>query len=185
MRSLRLVTMLLLLACPQGAQCAGRARPDSGCGVMTLQPAPGERGVLYREPGVARLAELELSRLPRLAGNGEAPLLAVSGRKGPWSRVAYDDAGRQGWLEQRRPARYLPWREFLPGRSVALLPGLKKGFYALHDAPEQGAPGRREPPRNRSLRIVRVEGDWALAETPAGWFRWRDDDGRLTISLAQ
>jgi hypothetical protein len=183
MRGLKLFILLLLLAGTQQAHGAP-PRPDSGCGVLALQPAPGERGILYREPGVARLAELELSRLPRLGGSGEYPLLAVNGRKGPWSRVVYDDAGRLGWLAALRRGRYLPWQEFLPGRSAALLPGLKRAFYTMHEAPEEGAPGRGETPRNRPLRIVRVSGDWALAEAPAGWFRWRDGDGRLTISLA-
>jgi hypothetical protein len=184
MRPLKLLPLLFLLLCTPQAHSAGRPRPDSGCGVLTLQTAPGERLVLYREPGVARLAELDSSRLPRLAGTPEAPLFAVSGRSGGWSRVPYDDAGREGWLGQRRRSQYRPWQEFLPGRAVGMLPGLKKRLYALHDTPDEAAPERGETPRNRSLRIVKVRGDWALAGSPAGWFRWRDGDGRLTISLA-
>jgi hypothetical protein len=37
--------------------------------------------------------------------------------------------------------------------------------------------------RDQTVRIRSVEGDWVRIEAPGGWFRWRDGDGRLTLSV--
>lgn len=163
-----------------------RPRPYSGCGVLALVPEPGEgRGTLpvYQEPGLFRMAELAPSALPRLSGNDREPLLAVSARRGGWTRLAYDDAGREGWVEQARAWRYLSWPEFLPGRSLRVLPGLKKGLYLLRSEPREGAAEAGGVARDQEVRVLQVDGDWVRLQAPAGWFRWRDADGRLTVSL--
>lgn len=184
---MRLFVFLAYLALSvAAAQAAAPLRPYGGCGVLTTAPS-GEKSsvVLYREPGVARLAEVDAAALPRLQGSAAEPLLAVSARKGEWTRVGYDDAGREGWLKQPRSWRYRPWQEFLPGRTVRVLPGMKKPLYGLKSAP--GDKGREigSVSRDETVRVLRLEEDWALLEAPSGWFRWRDGDGRLTISLQE
>ena len=53
------------------------------------------------------------------------------GKKGSWLKIAYDDAGREGWLEHgARAGSTSPGRSSCPAALVRLLPGLKKGFYA-------------------------------------------------------
>ncbi|OGU06420.1 MAG: hypothetical protein A2075_07655 [Geobacteraceae bacterium GWC2_58_44] len=187
MRRRRLVTFLLLVLCAAAAHAAPAGpRPYSGCGVVALKGDPGAGApllVLYHEPGLLRVAELAGPSLPRLAGSDAEPLLAVSARKGGWTRLAYDDAGREGWIEQPRAWEYLPWREFLPGRLVRILPGMKKGFYVLRSGPAEGAPASGVLTRDQTVRVLQVEEEWARLQSPAGWFRWRDGDGRLTLSL--
>ena len=189
MRNRLLITLLLLVLLPIAAEAAPpRPRPFSGCGVLALKPDPGSDRVtvtLYDEPGLARIAELEGSALPRLAGSGAEPLLAVSARKGGWTRLYYDDAGREGWLDQARAWSYLPWREFLPGRPVRVLPGMKKGYYVLRSEPAEGSAEQGVLLRDQTVRVLQVQGDWARLQAPSGWFRWRDGDGRLTVSLPE
>jgi len=184
-----LLATLILLICVSAAHAAPpRPRPYSGCGVLALKAWPGAQGarlVFYQEPGVLRVAELDGGSLPRLAGDGSEPLIAVSARKGGWTRLAYDDAGREAWIEQARGWRYLTWREFLPGRLVRILPGMKKGLYALRSEPREEAVEAGSLTRDQSVRVLQVEDDWARLQSPPGWFRWRDGDGRLTVSVQQ
>lgn len=139
--------------------------------------------MLYQEPGVRRIAESPPDSLPRLAGDAGEPLLAASERRGGWVCIALDDAGRQGWLEKARAWEYADWRDFLPGRTLRLLPGLKKEWYQLRTAP--GGEGSQAGllTRDQEVRVLQVEEEWARIEAPAGWLRWRDPDGRLTVSL--
>ncbi|WP_224984711.1 SH3 domain-containing protein [Geomonas agri] len=182
-----LTAALLLLGAGSAALAAlPTPRPYSGCGVLILKEGTGwplESIALYQEPGVQRVAETRPQALPRLSGDDAEPLLAASERRGDWVRVALDEAGRQGWLAKARGWEYREWRDFLPGRTVRLLPGLKKEWYQLRLAP--GGDASAAPPlsRDREVRVLEVEKEWARIETPAGWLRWRDPDGRLTVSL--
>jgi hypothetical protein len=189
MRRLLLITLMTSVLCAGAAHSAPpRPRPYSGCGVLALKPDPGSERVtlaFYDEPGVARLTELDGASLPRLAGSGPEPLVAVSARKGGWTRLAYDDAGREGWIEQARAWDYLSWREYLPGRRLRILPGMKKGLYALRSEPREDGADRGSLERDQTVQVLQVEGDWARLRAPAGWFRWRDGDGRLTVSLQE
>jgi len=170
---------------PAAAQAAPPPpRPYAGQGVLALHPAPwAERAPIpvYREPGLQRIAEPEPGALPRLAGDGGEPLVAVQARGG-WLRVAYDDAGREGWLKPPRGWEYRPWEEFLPGRLVRVFPGMKKALYALRGEPREGGAETGALARDQEVRVLRVEEDWAQLQAPWGWFRWRDGDGRLTVS---
>lgn len=183
---LLLLLLLLALPVPDARSALPAPRPYGGCGVLALKPFPSAARttlVFYREPGVARVVEIDVASLPRLSGGGDAPLVAVSARRGGWNLVAYDDAGRTGWVEQARGSVYLTWREFLPGRSLRVLPGMKKGLYALRSAP--GAQGEElgSLSRDQAVRVLAVEGDWVRLQAPSGWFRWRDGDERLTVGL--
>jgi len=185
-RSLLITISLLLLAAGAAHPAPPAPRPYGGCGVLALKPAAGaERSLLplYEEPGVHRIAELPGSALPRLAGSSEEPLVSASAHRGDWIQVAYDNAGRKGWLQQTRDSDYLPWREFLPGRQVRILPGMKKGYYKVMSSPGEGSPERGWLTRDQPVTVLQVEDDWARLQAPQGWFRWRDGDGRLTISL--
>ena len=160
-------------------------RPYSGLGVLALHQVPeGERTPVpvFQEPGLQRIAEPELGELPRLAGDPQQPLVAVHATRGGWLRIAYDEAGREGWLQPSRGWQYRPWDEFLPGRLVRVLPGMKKPLYLLKGEPREAGPDLGVLSRDQQVRVIRIAEDWALLQTPAGWFRWRDGDGRLTVS---
>ena len=185
MRRFLLGALFLILAGGVSHAALPTPRPFSGCGVLFLTQTGSwqpELLPLYREPGVQRVAELAPGMLPRLAGETGAPLVVVFERRRGWSRVALDDAGRRGWLKDERSWDYRDWREYLPGRRVRLLPGLKKEWYRLKSAPG-GGNAAAELPRGREVRLVEVAGDWARVEAPGGWLRWRDGDGRLTVAL--
>lgn len=186
-RSRLIPPALLLLLGIQGAQGAPLPpRPYSGCGVLTMRQDPGiapDSLALYQEPGVQRIAERGTETLPRLAGTPEEPVVAASERRGSWTRLSIDEAGRQGWLAGEREWEYASWEDFLPGRSVRVLPGLRKGWYALRTAPDERGVQAATLSRDQKVRVIEVEEDWARLESPSGWFRWRDGDGRLTVSL--
>ena len=185
--ALKLLTALALFAlCTAPAQAAPPApRPYSGCGVLLLHPVPGAEAApiaVYAEPGLQRIAGMELPALPRLAGSPQEPLVAVSATRGGWLRIAFDDAGREGWIDPDRGWEYRSWAEFLPGRAFRVSPGMKKGLYALRGEPRDGGPETGALTRDQQVRVVRVEEDWASLQGITGWFRWRDPDGRLTVS---
>lgn len=187
MRRLLSILLLLLLGSAAAQAAPPRPRPYSGSGVLAVKADPsGEPAplVMYQEPGVLRVAELERGALPRLAGSAAEPLLAVSARRGEWLRLAYDEAGREAWLKKPRAWSYLTWQEFLPGRPVRLLPGLKKGLYLIRGQARDEAPESGTLTRDQAVLPLQVEGDWARLQG-TGWFRWRDGDGRLTISLPE
>ena len=186
MRIPLLIALTLFALCTAAVHAAPLPpRPYSGCGVLTLHPLAGARPTplaVYAEPGLQRIAELDLATLPRLAGDQQEPLVAVSATKGGWVRLGYDDAGREGWIEPPRAWAYRPWTEFLPGRTVRVFPGMKKALYALKGEPRDGSPERGALTRDQQVRVLQVEEDWARLQSPAGWMRWRDADGRLTVA---
>ena len=70
--------------------------------------------------------------------------------------------------------------------AARLLPGLKKDLYLLRRDPHPASPQLETLSRQKSLRIIDVRDDWALVlvdVTTPGWLRWRDGDGRFTISI--
>ncbi len=170
-----------------------KIRPYSGIGVMMLAIAGTndamEPYALYDEPAIARLGELTIAKVPAydwIFGSPVAGLpLIVTARKGSWLRVTYDDAGREAWLNPRRPAMFHPWEIFLKGQTVRLLPGLQKRLYQLFQQPGQGTVATVTP--KHLFKVVKLEDDWALVvseQNTLGWLRWRDEDGRLLMGLA-
>lgn len=182
--------MLFTAALPPLAQAAlPKARPFTGAGLLIIRPDPSGKASLplYEEPGVRRLAEMEPERLPRLPFSVEDGLpVAVLESRGNWVKIAYDEAGREGWLEIGRRWSYTPWEAFLRGRSARALPGLKKEFYLMkRESSEQGANGPALTPK-KSFCILQVEDDWVqglLDFSYVGWMRWRDRDGRFLITV--
>lgn len=184
---LALTVSLLVLS--QAAQAAPPApRPYAGVGVLSLKEVERKAGepptvTLYLEPELVPVAELAAASMPRLCGTDAEPRLAASQTRGGWIRVYFDDAGRQGWLRSERNWEYLPWQEYLPGRTVRVLPGLRKGWYAVKSIPGDEGSELCLVARDQQVQVTEVRDDWALLKSPAGWFRWRDGDGRLTIAL--
>ncbi|QEM69462.1 hypothetical protein FO488_15730 [Geobacter sp. FeAm09] len=194
MKSCALALALLLLgASPAISQ--QQMRPYSGIGVLLLAVEHGGDGsrqeplYLYEEPAVRRMGALDSGRPPSyewlFTGNASGVPLIVTARKGEWLRVAYDDAGRQGWLEPRQRGAFQSWNTMLKGRSCRLLPGLRKQYYQIFRQPGKlplALPALAKQP----FRVVKLDGDWALAmpdQSTLGWLRWRDEDGRLLISV--
>ncbi|KAB0667543.1 hypothetical protein F6V25_02265 [Oryzomonas japonica] len=187
------ITLLLLMAAPAVSQQP--MRPYSGIGVLLLAVEHGESSVqqepfyLYEEPAVQRIGVLDSGRTPPyewlFTGNTSRVPLIVTARKGEWLQVAYDDAGRLGWLEPRHRGEVQPWSALLKGKPCRLLPGLRKQYYQIFRQPGK-TPLALPALAKQSFRVVKLDGDWALAmpdQSTLGWLRWRDEDGRLLISV--
>jgi hypothetical protein len=156
-----------------------------------LPVAAGERDdplPLYEEPGLSRLGTLNPARIPRydwIFGSAPAAPLIVTARKGPWLRVAYDDAGREAWLNPVRPGAFQSWDFFLKDHVSRLLPGLQKRYYQLYQLP--GKTVVAPLTARQFLKVLRLENDWAMVlsdQNSLGWLRWRDEDGRLLIGVS-
>ena len=139
------ITLLLLMAAPAVAQQP--MRPYSGIGVLLLTMEQGgnssqqEPLYLYEEPAVQRIGALDSGRTPPyewlFTGKASGVPLIVAARKGEWLRVAYDDAGRLGWLEPRQRGAFQSWNALLKGKPCRLLPGLRKQYYQIFRQPLQ------------------------------------------------
>jgi hypothetical protein len=167
-------------------------RPYTGIGIFMLTVAGDALSdplPLYEEPGLSRLGTLDPGRIPRNewifgASNAAQPLI-VTGRKGPWLRVAYDDAGREAWLNPARSGAFQSWDYFLKDHVSRLLPGLQKRYYQLYQHP--GRAVLASLTTGQFLKVLRLENDWAMVlsdQNSLGWLRWRDEDGRLLIGVS-
>ena len=190
------ITILLSLSLfiPPASHAAAKPRPFSGSGILLIRPPfPPEKTepftiTLYREPGVGRLAELSPEKLPNLrqvlkAEPGETAM-AVMRKRGTWLRIAYDDAGREGWVQLRRHWLYANWETFLKGRVVRLFSGMNKDVYSLRREPSTASHEKQRLSASRKLRVGQLQEEWALVTIDAsasGWIRWRDGDGRFLI----
>ncbi len=185
-------TLFLLFLTAAGAQ---ELRPYSGCGVLLVRPLDAERPAdraaitLYQAPDVGRIGDFPADRIPSLSSVLLWPAgdcaLAVMGKKGNWLRLAYDAAGREGWVRMERFWEYTTWDQLLKGRTVRVISGLKKGC-ALRAEPQESAKELCTLSERESFRVVEVREEWALVEGDgglSGWIPWRDGDGRLQISV--
>ncbi|HWI39975.1 MAG TPA: SH3 domain-containing protein [Verrucomicrobiae bacterium] len=182
MRLAGALLLVLLAALP----VAALERSYAGEGVAFLRtselPLP-----VYRWPGVSRIAEVPVSRLPRLqqvaAPPGEAAV-AVHARRGEWLLVAYDEAGREGWVQETR-GRYQTWERFLPGRTLRVLPGLSSAACVTRSgaSDEEQAAGSLKAETRFVAGELREDWVSAAGGEVAGWFRWRDPNGKLTVRL--
>ncbi len=194
MRSLPVFLLCALLAVSTASAAPSapqKMRPYTGIGILVL-PAAGDNmnnpPPLYEEPGLSRLGSLIPGSIPRYdwifgAASDVTPLI-VTGRKGPWLRVAYDDAGREAWLNPARPGTFQPCDFYLKDHVSSLLPGLQKKYYQLYRQPGRSPLSVLTP--GQFLKVLRLENDWAMVLTDLnslGWLRWRDEDGRLLIGV--
>lgn len=181
---------LIVTLAPPGLCAPPKPRPYTGIAALIAhlplaQPETPPVIILYREPGVGRIGEFPLTRLPRFA-LADGTLLAVMEKKGKWLKIAYDEAGREGWLEPARSWECQPWEQLLRGRLVRLLPGISKERHTLRSEPSDSASQLDPSSRQHDLRVIEVKGDWALVMAGTafyGWLRWRDADGRFLISI--
>lgn len=187
-RHLVFLILLLTVTLPAHAASPVKARPLSGIGVLAVKEA-GKDLVLYREPGLGRLAELPAARLPGLFPQlGESSGIrhgVVLSRRPGWLRIVHDEAETPGWLERGRGIEFQPWEQFLRGKSVSMLAGLRQDYYQLRSTPSPMAETVASVGRVDLLRVRMVEGDWMrvrMGETD-GWLRWRDDNSRLLIAV--
>jgi hypothetical protein len=191
-----LLISLFLASLFLSAADARQPSPFSGSGVLIIRPRNSENPVaaapitFYHDPGVARTAERPVAELPSLSAILKMPVgeypMAVMGKKGNWLRIAYDDAGREGWVEMARWWDYITWEDFLKGRVARLLPGLKKGVYMLRAGSSTTAQQMGVLSGKEALRIIEVVDDWAFVITNSGlsgWLTWRDGDGRFLITI--
>ena len=172
--------------------------PNAGIGLLIIRPFSPDRAsenssmTLYNYPGVKRIAEVKNEVIPELHPvldpAPEAYAVGVTGKKGNWLKIAYDDAGREGWVKMERCWAYTPWESFLKGRSAALLPKLRKSSYQLRKDHSESSEPLITLSSLQKLQVVEIEGDWArvmVEGIPSGWLRWRDQEGRLMISLGR
>lgn len=185
--------LMLLFLSTAGAQ---QFRPFTGSGVAIVRSLNPESPIapapvpFYRDPGVARIAERHAKDFPSLSSiirmpAGEYPL-AVMGKKGEWLRIAYDDAGREGWVQKARWWDYITWEDFLKGRVTRFLPGMKKSVYTLRAGSSATAPQTGALSGKESMRIIEIADDWAMVIIDtglSGWITWRDGDGRFLIAI--
>lgn len=168
-----------------------RMRPYTGVGLFVF--AQSDKTLtqdlqlqLYEEPGLSRVGMLDDSKR---SGNewifglpeGTSPLI-VSARKGNWLRVAYDDAGREAWVNPENKGRFQSWEQLLKRQTGHILPGLPSQYYKLQQQP--GGKLLATLSSKQVFKVLALENDWGLVLTDQaliGWLRWRDEDGRLLV----
>lgn len=183
--------LTLLMAAPVTAASPVKARVPSGAGILLIGTGAGAKShslLLYKEPALGRIAEMDVKRLPHLAPAVSCPegtkVIIVKAKKSGWYRIVYDEGEREGWLEGRPSYSFFRWEELLRERQVTLLGGLKKEFYQLRRTPNGSAEIVETLGKGGRITSQGIEGDWLRAVTPGGaqgWLRWRDDNGRLVI----
>lgn len=165
-------------------------RPYTGIGLLLLKVNPDKDNIaeplfLYEQPGIFPIGEFNAGLAPPhdwFFGADAALLpLFVMSRKGNWLEVAYDDAGREAWLNPGRRGVFRSWQIFLKGKTCYLLPGLQKRHYRMTQNPA-GTKLSLSPKDH--FKIVKIENDQALVmlnSQTIGWLNWRDEDGRLLV----
>jgi hypothetical protein len=189
----RLLLFILLVLTPFQLQAASavKARTLAGVGVVRIPANVYQDGVtLYSEPGIGRLQTLPLAALPALRQLGialDSFCLPVMAKKRGWLKVIIDDSERTGWLEMGRGWEFSSWEHFLANRQAAMLKGIRKDYYLLR----KEAAVRAEPvgtvEKGPLIQLQQIDREWARVESGngfSGWLRWRDENGRLLLTVA-
>ena len=188
--------MLHLLLC--SSVPAASDRPRSGLGILFIRPAFPEQAdeikeiVLYEAPGIGHILAVDVTRLPSLSPTLSLPsgeyAVAVTGKRGNWFRIAYDVAGREGWIQGRRFWDFFNWSDFLPGRSVVLLPDLRESSAEVRQEPLDSSPSLGRISSGLKMHILEIRDEWArirCGDGLTGWFRWCDGNGKLLIAVEE
>ncbi len=110
-----------------------------------------------------------------------------------WAQIYINQNGNQlGWVQIKDDSNFLTWKEFVNkfGREngVKLMTDVPKTQYKLYakDSEDAQVVDEFTYPEHIVLRIVR--GNWALVTVvdsgsvyKTGWFKWRNDDGKLRV----
>lgn len=110
-----------------------------------------------------------------------------------WAQIYINQNGNQlGWVEIEDDSNFLTWKEFVYkfGREngIKLMSDVPKSRFKLYSKDSEDAQVVDEftYPEHIALRIIR--GNWALVTVvdsgtvyKTGWFKWRNDDGKLNI----
>lgn len=182
-----LVALVLLVVCAPVAFAAPKPppRPLAGKGIVAI-PADSGPVLLYESPGVRRLAELPVKSLPAVVVSAEELVVPVIAEKGEWLRVVYDDAGREGWIAKPRSWQVYTWTEAFKRRFVRLYGGMKASAYILRKKPAESGEQVATVAARKPFRILAIHDQWgkALVDfTHVGWVKWKDEDGRLLVTV--
>lgn len=187
-----LFVALLIFASPATPASPGKARIPCGIGILLINKAPKEKLfpiVIYKEPRLGRVAEIDTGRLPSLSQSISCPqefipVIATSKKSG-WYRIIYDDGEREGWIEGRPDYQLFRWEALLRNRPIELIGGLRKEFYQLRRAPDASSEPVENMGKGSRVTAMAVQGEWVSVITPKaqGWLRWRDDNDRLVIAV--
>lgn len=196
MRMLKLFTLLLTFlvsALPVAEASPVTARIPSGSGILLINKLPAGINfpiIIYKEPSLGRLAELEPGRLPSLSQSISSPDLSVpvivTLKKSGWYKIIYGDGEREGWIENQPSYKFIKWAELLRGRSVSLIGGLRKEFYTLRRKATVSSEQIETVEKGKPFTPLHIDGDWMLVTSNSraqGWLRWKDDNSRLVISF--
>ncbi len=175
---------------------AASDRPRAGLGILFIRPAFPEQAdemktiVLYGSPGNDRIAVIDVARLPSLFPSVSPPTgvyaVATTGKRGNWFRLAYDNAGREGWIQGRDFWDYFSWPDFLSGRFAVLLPDLRVSLSEVHQEPLASSPSLGRIASGLRMRILEIRDVWArirYVDGRSGWLRWCDSNGKLLIAV--
>lgn len=175
-------------AAPSSTQ---KMRPYAGIGILLLPIDNNDQDEalpLYEEPALSRQGELNRSKIPAFESvfgiSSVAQPVIVMARKGTWLRVAYDDAGREAWLNPPRKVVFQGWDLYFKGHVSRLLPGLQKKYYHVFQQP--GTPPVATLTPKQPFKVLQLENGWAMVlieQRSLGWLRWQDEDGRLLIGV--
>jgi SH3-like domain-containing protein len=192
------VTLLVTILLFASTVRAGSERPRAGQGILLLRPAFAEQAEtlkalqLYDSPGIKRVATVNADRLPSLSQVVPVPFgiyaIAVTGKRGNWYRLVYDESGREGWIKARQYWVYYRWPDFLPGRHVALLPDLRASLAEVHLEPLDRSPVQGTVSSGQRLRVIEIRDRWMLVQSDdgkSGWLRWCDSNGMMVVALAE
>jgi hypothetical protein len=187
-----LLVSLLIFAAPAAPASPAKARIPCGIGILLIDKAPKEKLlplVIYKEPSLGRIAEIDTGRLPPLSQSVSCPQeftpVIVTSKKSGWYRIIYDDGEREGWIEGRSGYQLFRWDELLRNRLIELIGGLKKEFYQLRRAPDSSSELVENLGKGNRVTTMAMQGEWVSVITPKaqGWLRWRDDNDRLVIAI--
>lgn len=186
MTLLRSLLLVFAAACCSAA-APSPPRPATGIGVLIL-PRQEVTLTLHHAPGRGRSGELRIASLRHLEpllGPTATTVVPVARKQGEWFSLFIDESEREGWIRLRPGWRFVPWEEWLVGKTAAFLKGLPHHLTTISSGTP---PVENQPlPRDTTFRIVGIDGDRAfvfVGDGRSGWVRWRDRDGRFTITLS-
>lgn len=121
-------------------------------------------------------------------------LMIVTDEKEDALEVIYNlQSGARGWLKKSSGGEFYTWKNFIEEY------GKKNGVYIFSGTPANLKKVRTAPSDNaqllknnyywaKNINLVYIRGNWMLVkildfnrETPVGWIKWRDDNGRIYV----